>query len=145
MSSEAIAVRELRSYRAMRTRTENLQERLNAIDDKLHSIKAGIGDTPVKGGGSEGKYDGFIDLKIKIQGEIDRNKAEMAVIERALDSLSAEDRMVIDCFFFEGHSPNEAKDILRDRLYLEDRQIWRIRKRALHNYAYNSASDMTVI
>lgn len=129
------AIADLRKYTGMKQSLINIPEKIRALEIRFESVKSASGDsTPVKGGGShmeDAMLDNIVEReRLKLLYQADRRIVKL--IERGLESLTEEERTVLDLFFI-----NRTKHYLEElekRLGYEQTQIYRIKNGALYKF-----------
>jgi hypothetical protein len=122
----------------MKESLKNIPEKVRALEIRFESIKSASSDsTPVQGGGSHMEdvmLDNIVEReRLKLLYQADRRIVRL--IERGLQSLSAEERLVLDLFYM-----NRSKHYIEDlskRLGYEQAQIYRIKGKALYKFTIN--------
>ena len=96
------AIDKLKDYTAQKVSLTNILEEISRLELEACSIKSATADgTPVKGGGS-GREDRLLSNIVK-RGELnlllERAKKSVAIIDRGLDVLSADERHILDMMY----------------------------------------------
>ncbi|HEX2986081.1 MAG TPA: hypothetical protein VHO71_04625 [Caproiciproducens sp.] len=132
------AITDLRKYTGMQESLRNIPEKVRALEIRFESIKGASGDsTPVQGGGShmeDAMLDNIVEReRLKLLYQADHRMVKL--IERGLESLTKEERLVLDLFYI-----NHGKHCLEElskRLGYEQAQIYRIKSKALYKFTIN--------
>lgn len=106
------SVQKLRDYEDRKTAVENITEQIKALEQRFTAIRSATTDgTPVQGG-NENKREEMLIRNIAEREELKNNldiiTREIAVTEKALDTLTEEERLILRRFF-----------ILRQKGYVE--------------------------
>lgn len=106
------AVQRLRDYEDRKTAVENITEQIKALEQRFTAIRSATTDgTPVQGG-NENKREEMLIRNIAEREELKNNldiiTREIEVTEKALDTLTEEERLILRRFF-----------ILRQKGYVE--------------------------
>lgn len=128
------SMEELREYEAKRLAAENIPEEVRQLKAQMAKLGGSSNSTPVKGGGSQ-----WEDRQINLIVKIEKLKTSLAYardwvskVERGLDALSAEERLILDRFYI-----NPAKgnvDRLCGDLCLEKSSVYDRKDKALRHY-----------
>ena len=132
------AISDLRKYAGMKESLKNIPEKVKALEIRFESVKsASSNSTPVQGGGShmeDALLDNIVEReRLKMLYQADRHLVR--IIERGLDSLTDEEKMVLNLFYI-----NRTKHYLEEltkRLGYEQAQIYRIKSGALYKFTVN--------
>ena len=132
------AIGDLRKYAGMKESLKNIPEKVKALEIRFESVKsASSSSTPVQGGGShmeDAMLDNIVEReRLKMLYQADRHLVR--IIERGLDSLTDEEKMVLNLFYI-----NRTKHYLEEltkRLGYEQAQIYRIKSGALYKFTIN--------
>lgn len=147
MNWEHSAKEELRSYTKLRVAQQNLRERIAALEDRKVAIRTStVTPVPTHGGGSQYE-DKLLDTIVQLDGvraELAATDSMVALIERGLDALTCNERLVLDKFYM--NRTARYVEELCDTLAVEQASIYRMAKRALYNYtvAAYGAGNMSV-
>lgn len=106
------AVQRLRDYEDRKTAVENITEQIKALEQRFTAIRSATTDgTPVQGG-NENKREEMLIRNIAEREELKNNldiiTREIEVTEKALDTLTDEEKLILRRFF-----------ILRQKGYVE--------------------------
>lgn len=106
------AVQRLRDYEDRKTAVENITEQIKALEQRFTAIRSATTDgTPVQGG-NENKREEMLIRNIAEREELKNNldiiTREIEVTEKALDTLTEEEKLILRRFF-----------ILRQKGYVE--------------------------
>lgn len=134
MDMKREAMDELREYEAKKSAVESLSEEIAHLRAEGVRLGGGSGTAPVKGGGTawEDKQINRIIRLEKLETSLGIVRAWLRRVDRGLDKLSSEERLILDRFFI-----NPAKgnvDRLCEELNLEQSTVYRHRDRALRHY-----------
>ena len=132
------AITDLRKYAGMQESLKNIPEKVRALEIRAESVKsASSNSTPVQGGGShmeDALLDNIVERdRLKMLYQADRHLVR--IIDRGLDSLTDEEKMVLNLFYI-----NRTKHYLEEltkRLGYEQAQIYRIKSGALYKFTIN--------
>lgn len=131
------AIEKLKEYQAKRQALESIPLEIARIESNMTSIRSGsaTGDgTPVKGGGS-GREDMLINNIVKREElEISQRIAGewVARVERGLEALNDEDRLILDRFYIMPAKGNINR--LCEELGVEQATVYRRRDKALRMF-----------
>lgn len=135
MNWENTAKEELRSYAKLRNAQRNLRDRIEMLEArKLAARTSSVSAVPLHGGGNRYE-DKLLDTIVQLDGlraELAATDAMLALIERGLDALTCDERLVLDKFYM--NRTARYIDELCDTLAVEQASIYRMVKRALYNY-----------
>lgn len=135
MNWKTEAMEKLRQYDAMRQALLNIPQEIAALESDACSIRSARSDsTPVKGGGN-GRENALLNNlahRQELQWSLDRAKAWVGITDRALGSLSPEEKLVLHRLFI---CPERgAISRLCGELGVEQSSVYRKRDRALHRF-----------
>lgn len=129
------AIEKLRQYEAKRTALRDIPGDIAYLESAIRRIRSATGDgTPVKGGGS-GREDMLINNIVKREElEISQRIAGewVARVERGLEALNDEDRLILDRFYIMPAKGNINR--LCEELGVEQATVYRRRDKALHRF-----------
>lgn len=135
MNWEHTAKEELRSYTKLCAAQKNLQERIAALEERKVAIRTStVSPVPTHGGGSRYE-DKLLDTIVQLDGlraELAATEATVALIERGLDALTCNERLVLDKFYM-----NRTADYINElceALMVERPTVYRMAKQALYGY-----------
>lgn len=117
---------------------ESVRTQIAMLEAEACSTRGvGYKSTPVSGGGNrqEQKWCAYIDRKTKYEDRERVMVAKIAKIERALQSLSDQERTVLDALYCHGTPKGEAVRKLERALHVSSATVYRIRERALWQLA----------
>lgn len=135
MDWKSIAVEKLRDYEAKRQSLESIPLEIAMVESSMTSIRSSrVDGTPVKGGGSgyEDRMLGLIVKKQELEDNLDRAQLCVDMVTGALQTLTQEERHILDRFYI-----NPAKgnlDRLCDELFLEKSAAYRRKDAALRRF-----------
>lgn len=129
------AIDKLKNYDARKRAAVNILEEIRRLKHKSSSIRSASADgTPVKGGGS-GREDMLLSRMVEVAELENRLRAVkwwLSPVERALECLTEEERLVLDRFYI--HPMKGSADRLCDELNLERTAIYRRKDDALRHF-----------
>ena len=117
---------------------ESVRTQIAMLEAEACSTRGvGYKSAPVSGGGNlqEQKWCSYIDQKVKCEERERLMSAQIAQIERAIQSLSEQERVVIDALYCRGTPKGEAVRKLERALHVSSASVYRIRERALWQLA----------
>jgi hypothetical protein len=128
------AIDELREYEAKKAAAESLPEDIAFLQADAVRLGGGSGTAPVKGGGTawEDKQINRIIRLEKLETSLGIVRAWLRRVDRGLDKLSSEERLILDRFYI-----NPAKgnvDRLCEELCLEKSAVYHRKDQALRHY-----------
>lgn len=129
------AENDLRNYQRRVDALENARDKIKALRDQMTAIKAGMSDgTPVVGGGNKAQENmvNCIAECERLEYTIKANERLVALVERGLQSLSEQERRVLDLFYI--HRIRGHVEELMEELNVETSQVYRIKDAALYKY-----------
>lgn len=138
MKWDDVAIGDLRRYPGLCNSVENLAERVRILEESAADVKgANLDRIPISGGGShyEDKILSNLVEKEKKRNLLKVNKQLKAAIEAGLNSLTKEERTVLESFYMFPHK--NAADSLISILHCERATIYRIRRKALYKFTVN--------
>lgn len=129
------AIDDLRNYRSMKRGVANNKDRIEALEDRMEMLRCGWSDaTPVKGGtsGAEDKLINAIAEKERLELNIRAVEPLLAIVDKALQSLSEDERYILERFYVDRHKGYISR--LCDEFGYEERQIYRLKDQALRKF-----------
>ena len=127
------AVSDLRNYLYRKQSLENITEKIKALRYELEGVKA-VKIDPTPGGGNH-----MEDKRVNTICEIERlklayqaTKKLVDIIERSLDLLSEQERIVLQLFYIE--RPRNYIEELSKQLNMEQANIYRVKDTALNKF-----------
>ena len=136
MNWKSEAMEKLRRYDAMRAASCNIPKEIRRLQIAACATKGASADAaPVKGGGNRREellMDNLVHRQ-ELQWTLDQTKCWLDVTERALKSLTREEKLILHRLYI---CPEKgAVDRLCEELGLEQSSIYRRRDRALQRFA----------
>lgn len=135
MNWEHTAKEELRSYTKLLAARVGLRDRIAALEARKVAIRTStVTPVPTHGGGSQYE-DKLLDTIVQLDGlraELAATDAMVALIERGLDALTCNERLVLDKFYM-----NRTADYVNElceALAVERPTVYRMAKQALYGY-----------
>ena len=129
------AENDLRNYERRLQSLQNTAEKIRALREQMLSIRGGISDSAPVQGGSSSAQDRMIDCIAEIE-RLGHTRAATArlvrLVERGLDSLSEQDRRVLELFYIH-RSPGHVERLM-DELHLEQARVYQIKDAALYKF-----------
>ena len=135
MNWTATAINELKNYEWHENQIKSLTKRLAITESIMTSPRvASCSAAPMHGGGNryEDNLLGYIDKCDTIKAQLAREKANVAIIDTALEALGVDERRVLERFFIHG-SAEPIRDLCVELNY-ERTKIYDLRKSALRKY-----------
>lgn len=129
------AVDDLRTINYWTEFLRHSEERLAALDADIASIHSALKDaTPVQGGTStaEDRLISNIDERGRLAANINSVNVRLKVIRGALDTLTADEQLILDRFFI--NRVDRYIDRLCDELNIEQAQVYRRKDEALRHF-----------
>lgn len=135
MNWEKAAIEDLKNYEARKISVQNMTEELVALKqraDGMNSVSSNPG--AVKGGGNvyENALINNIDLRNRIEGNLNIAKSFIGRVERALSSLPDKEKLVLQYFYI--HRTSTYLDDLCDKLHVERPTVYRIKDDAIFHF-----------
>ena len=132
---EKAAIRELRNYNGYKIKITNLKEKIKALDEIYGSGISYDDDVRVDSGfknSAENNMITRIDKKEELERILKITKANISIIERALENLSEEERRVLTAFYIDRiYSP---ADKMAAHLNISRTNTYNIRDAALKRF-----------
>lgn len=130
------AVQRLRDYEDRKTAVENITEQIKALEDRYTSIRSATTDgTPVQGG-NENKREEMLIHNIATREELKKNldiiQHEISVTEKALDTLTEEEKLILTRFFILRQKGYVER--LCDELYISKTGLYNKKEAALKKF-----------
>ena len=130
------AVQRLRDLEGRKTAVENITEQIKALEQRFTAIRSATTDgTPVQGG-NENKREEMLIRNIAEREELKNNldiiTREIAVTEKALDTLTDEEKLILTRFFIlrqKGYCER-----LCDELYVSKTRLYQKKETALKKF-----------
>lgn len=129
------AIDDLRAINYWTEFLRHSEERLAALDADIASIHSALKDaTPVQGGTStaEDRLISNIDERGRLAANINSVNVRLKVIRGALDTLTADEQLILDRFFI--NRVDRYIDRLCDELNIEQAQVYRRKDEALRHF-----------
>ena len=132
------AIDDLKLLGVRRQAVEGLRAQIADVEADAVNLTGSSGGTPIKGGGNrqEKKLCTYIDRKMELEAKESLLRLQVRQTERALAALGKTERAVLVTCFCEGQRPGKAIRELEGRLHMSQATIYRVRERALYNFAY---------
>lgn len=129
------AENDLRNYQRRVDSLENAREKIRALREQMQAVKAGMSDaTPIMGGGNraqESMVNSIAECE-RLEHTIKATETLVALVEKGLNTLTDEERRVLDLFYI--HRTRGHVEVLMEELHLETSQIYRIKDAALYKF-----------
>lgn len=135
MNWEAVAIEDLKKYKAMKEGLLNTAEKIKALREKSIAIKnSSTSAVPVKGGGNrvEGRLLDNIVERERLKYTYRANEHLVKIIERGLSGLSSDERFILDTFYINRCGNHIERCI--DKLHVEQSQVYRMKDKALYKF-----------
>ena len=129
MDWKICAAEDLRKYRRMKLGLINSRERLRLVRLGMRNLKNSLHKTYQR---TDTEYVNMIVESERIRTNIKICENLLSLIDRGLDSLTEEERGVLEEFYMKTSSPNIIE--LKDRLGYETRSLYRLRDTALEKF-----------
>lgn len=129
------AIDKLRCYAARKNALVSIPQEIRELEDAFAGIRSATTDgTPVHGGGSS--REDMLLSNIAHRDELERSlrqaKGTVAIVERGLSVLDAEERLVLDRFYI--HPARGNADRLCEELGIEKASVYRRKESALRRF-----------
>lgn len=129
------AIDKLRCYAARKNALVSIPQEIRKLEDAFAGIRSATTDgTPVHGGGSS--REDMLLSNIAHRDELERSlrqaKGTVAIVERGLSVLDAEERLVLDRFYI--HPARGNADRLCEELGIEKASVYRRKESALRRF-----------
>ena len=142
MDWKAMAIEDLKAYDARRQALETLSRRITEIDAALSSIRSSgnMSAVRVKESGSGSKEDVLIDRvarKDELLRELERTKAWVGFVGRALSVLSEDEQLILGRFYVnpaKGNADRLCEELAVEKTALYKRKDAALRKFTLARY-----------
>ena len=130
------AIQRLKDYEDRKTAVDNITEQISVLNDKFTSIRSATTDsTPVQGG-NENKREEMLIHNISTREELKTNldiiTREIAVTEKALDTLTEEEKLILTRFFILREKGYVER--LCDELYVSKTRLYQKKEAALKKF-----------
>lgn len=129
------AIEKLKQYEAKRQALEIIPMQIAEIESTMTSIRCGVNIAPASGSKSTGKENMLLSCivqKEELQRNLDRVKLWIEFMEKGLNILDQEERLVLDRFFI--HPAKGNVDRLCGELFIEQSQVYKRRDKALRKF-----------
>ena len=128
------AISKLKEYNAKRLALENIPLEIRQQSLALSSIRSATTDSiPVRGGGS--REDAILNnmtYRAELEESLTRTQLQVSAIEKALSTLTPEERLLLDRFFI--HPEAKAADRLAGDLCVDVKTVYRRKDDALRTF-----------
>lgn len=130
------AVQRLRDLEDRKTAVENIKEQIKALEQRFTAIRSATTDgTPVQGG-NENKREEMLIHNISTREELKNNldiiTREIEVTEKALDTLTEEEKLILRRFFILRQKGYVER--LCDELYVSKTRLYQKKETALKKF-----------
>lgn len=129
------AIQDLRKYNYLVTSIENIPKRIEALEYAFENIKgATISPVPIKGGTSQHEdklLDNIVERQ-RLQMLYTVDKMLLDIIERGLNALDENERLVLERFYINRHKDHVER--LMEELNYEKSAIYELKDRALYKF-----------
>lgn len=135
MDWKSVAIDRLKQYDAKRESLRSIPLQIAEIESAITSIRSGSYIAPVSGGNSTGREDMLLSCivqKEELQRSLDRVNLWVDYMEKGLNVLDPEERLVLDRFFI--HPAKGNVDRLCEDLFIEKSQVYNRRDKALRKF-----------
>lgn len=131
------AIDKLRIYDARKNAITSIPQEIRRLEDEFSGIRSAAADgTPVCGSGSGSGMEDMLLSNIANRDELRRSlrqaKTTVALVERGLAVLNAEERLVLDRFYI--HPARGNADRLCEELGIEKASVYRRKESALRRF-----------
>ncbi len=128
------AINDLKTHSERKAGLLNLKEQKEILEDEFVSLKGVSNGTPVSGGNSKQEIAWINNIvkRSKIESSIQITQKLVDLVENALNSLSENDRYILDLFYI--NRTYDYKDRLCEKFNVEEAQIYRMKDTALKNF-----------
>ena len=129
------AERDLRAYDAMQAALENLPEQIAELRGKLTELRSPGADSGGHGGGgsADSRIINLLCLIDDRERTLKETRRKAKQIQRALECLNGEEKMVLQAFFIDGQK--NAADNLAGKLGIERKAVYYRRSNAIEKFA----------
>ena len=135
MNWKKIAIERLKDYAKRKQACETIPEQITALEMAFTSIRGATTDeTAVKGGGNK-REDILIENIVKreeLGNNLDIVKREIEITEKALDTLTDEQRLILDRFYI--HKAHGHVEWLCEELCVERSRVYALKDEALREF-----------
>jgi len=128
------AVNDLKAYNERKVGIDNIKEQIKILEEQYVSLKGISNGTPVMGGSSkqEDAWINNIAKRERLKLTLEPCEKLIGIIDNALNSLSDDDRYILDTFYI--NRPYDYLDKLCERFNIERSRIYELKDRALKNF-----------
>lgn len=134
---ERVALNDLRTHPQREAALENLQARIAALKAQAEGLRAVSTDkVPVQGGASRSEerlIDNIVERQ-RLELNLRAVRPLVAIVRRGLDSLTDEERMVLERFAQDGRRGDRTADILAEELHMSRAAVYRREAEALRKF-----------
>lgn len=134
---QVICIADLKAYKGKEKSIANLEAELVEVKSRCGSIPSMRYDKErTSGGEPHNPADQWINdlvMREEIEAQLRKVRFEVEKVRRVLEQLTEEERAVLNGFYM--NRGNRYIDRLIDQLHLEKSSIYRLKDRALENYA----------
>ena len=134
MDYYGFAIQRLKDYEMRKQSLVNIPQQIKTLELQFYSIKSGEIDGMPKGNG--GKSDDMLIYNIAKRDELNFNleiaQREVDVTERGLNSLSDDERLILECFYIS--RPYNHIQRLMDKLHVSKSELFRRKDAALRKF-----------
>ena len=130
------AADKLKDYQARKKAVDNILEEISRLKAESTRIRSAVTDsTPIHGGGGSTREDALLSniaLRDELKGRLQDTRRWLATVDRALDELTDEERLLLDRFYI--HRARGNVERLCEELYMEPATVYRHRDAALRHF-----------
>lgn len=128
------AIDDLRKYRQLQLGAVNLSSEIRELQADITSAKSAGGSSPVRGGGSkqEDRIINNIVKREKLKANLKIVRHQLEIIERGLRGVTDNECTILTAFYID--PPSKPVELLKDKLHLEQSQIYRLKDIALYKF-----------
>ena len=135
MNWKKIAIERLKDYDKRKKACDAIPEQLTALELGFTSIRSSVADeTAVRGGGGK-REDALIENIVKreeLSNNLDIAQREVSITEKALDTLTDEQRLILDRFYI--HKAHGHVERLCEELCVERSRVYTLKDEALREF-----------
>jgi len=135
MIYKTMAIEDLKLHEKRKMSIQNLREKIEALECEKSSLRGTSDSVPVMGGDinrQETKIVNAISEQERLRIQLQSVAKHVNRVERALNSLTENERLVLDRFYINGQKDCIAR--LQNDLGYEKAHIYRVKDKALYDF-----------
>lgn len=132
MNYKGKAIEELKDYNDLKLAQENIRERIEVLNSRLEGIHSACAGESAGGIAKDELYSSLITEKSELEMQLKSSAAAVRIIEKGLNALSKEERIVITAAYINRERGYAVKCC--EQLSIEKTALYKFKRSALERY-----------